>query len=109
MATFIGNGEHNFVYSGDIKFGKSILFEAASWNFPRVETLLVESTYGAKEDIQPTREEVESSFIAAVNNTLAKDRCLYHLSRLHVMVYYHHYLLCPTYSRYGYEHLCPIS
>ena len=67
----IGNGEHNFVYSGDIKFGKSILFEAASWNFPRVETLLVESTYGAKEDIQPTREEVESSFIAAVNNTLA--------------------------------------
>ncbi len=36
----IGNGDHNFVYSGDIKFGKSILFEAASWNFPRVETLV---------------------------------------------------------------------
>ena len=44
----IGNGDHNFVYSGDIKFGKSILFEAASWNFPRVETLLIESTYGLK-------------------------------------------------------------
>ena len=67
----IGNGDHNFVYSGDIKFGKSILFEAASWNFPRVETLLVESTYGAKEDIQPSRQEVESAFINAVNNTLA--------------------------------------
>ena len=67
----IGNGDHNFVYSGDIKFGKSILFEAASWNFPRVETLLIESTYGLKEDIQPTRREVESSFINAVNNTLA--------------------------------------
>ena len=67
----IGNGDHNFVYSGDIKFGKSILFEAASWNFPRVETLLIESTYGAKEDIQPNRQEVESSFINAVNNTLA--------------------------------------
>jgi len=67
----IGNGDHNFVYSGDIKFGKSILFEAASWNFPRVETLLIESTYGAKEDIQPTRQEVESAFINAVNNTLA--------------------------------------
>ncbi|MGI0056278.1 MAG: beta-CASP ribonuclease aCPSF1 [Nitrosarchaeum sp.] len=66
----IGNGDHNFVYSGDIKFGKSILFEAASWNFPRVETLLIESTYGAKEDIQPTRQEVESAFINAVNNTL---------------------------------------
>ena len=67
----IGNGDHNFVYSGDIKFGKSILFEAASWNFPRVETLLIESTYGLKEDIQPTRQEVESAFINEVNNTLA--------------------------------------
>lgn len=67
----IGNGDHNFVYSGDIKFGKSILFEAANWNFPRVETLLIESTYGLKEDIQPTRHEVESAFINVVNNTLA--------------------------------------
>lgn len=67
----IGNGDHNFVYSGDLKFAKSILFEAASWNFPRVETLLIESTYGAKEDIQPSRQEVESTFINAINNTLA--------------------------------------
>lgn len=67
----IGNGDHNFVYSGDLKFGKSILFEAANWNFPRVETLLIESTYGLKEDIQPSRQEVESAFINAVNHTLA--------------------------------------
>ncbi len=67
----IGNGDHNFVYSGDIKFGKSILFEAASWSFPRAETLLIESTYGLKEDIQPTRQEVESAFINVVNRTLA--------------------------------------
>jgi hypothetical protein len=66
----IGNGDHNFVYTGDLKFGKSILFESASWNFPRVETLLIESTYGAREDVQPTRQEVESAFINAVNNTL---------------------------------------
>ena len=66
----IGNGDHNFVYSGDIKFAKSILFEAASWNFPRVETLLIESTYGAKEDIQPSRPEVESAFINSINNVL---------------------------------------
>ena len=69
----IGNGDHNFVYSGDIKFAKSILFESASWNFPRVETLLIESTYGAKEDIQPSRQEVESAFINAINNTLADE------------------------------------
>lgn len=68
----IGNGDHNFVYTGDLKFGKSILFESANWNYPRVETLLIESTYGAKEDIQPTREEVETAFVNAVN-TILKD------------------------------------
>ncbi|MDE1829903.1 MAG: MBL fold metallo-hydrolase, partial [Thaumarchaeota archaeon] len=66
----IGNGNHNFVYTGDLKYGKSMLFESASWNFPRVETLLIESTYGAKEDIQATREEVEGAFIRSVNETL---------------------------------------
>ncbi len=66
----IGNGDHNFVYSGDIKFAKSILFESASWNFPRVETLLIESTYGAKEDIQASRQEVEAAFIKSVNSVL---------------------------------------
>ncbi|MEK6966144.1 MAG: beta-CASP ribonuclease aCPSF1, partial [Thermoproteota archaeon] len=68
----IGNGDHNFVYTGDLKFGKSILFESANWNYPRVETLLIESTYGAKEDIQPTREEVETAFVNAIN-TILKD------------------------------------
>lgn len=67
----IGNGEHNFVYSGDIKFGKSILFEAADYRFPRAETLMLESTYGLREDVQPSRQEVESAFINAVNNVLA--------------------------------------
>ena len=68
----IGNGDHNFVYSGDIKYGKSMLLESARTNFPRVETLLIESTYGAKEDIQPTREEVEDAFIKSVNETLSE-------------------------------------
>ena len=66
----IGNGDHNFVYSGDIKYGKSMLLESADTRFPRVETLLVDSTYGAKEDIQPTREEVEGAFIKSVNEIL---------------------------------------
>ena len=68
----IGNCDHNFVYSGDIKYGKSMLLESARTNFPRVETLLIESTYGAKEDIQPTREEVEDAFIKSVNETLSE-------------------------------------
>jgi len=65
-----GNGEHNFVYTGDIKYGKSMLLESANTNYPRVETLLIESTYGLKEDIQPDRQEVESTFVASVNSVL---------------------------------------
>ncbi len=68
----IGNGAHNIVYTGDLKYGKSQLFESASWNFPRVETLIIESTYGAKEDIMPAREEVEQTFVNTINNTLSE-------------------------------------
>ncbi len=66
----VGNGDHNVVYTGDLKYGKSQLFESASWNYPRVETLIIESTYGAKEDIMPSREEVESNFVRSINDIL---------------------------------------
>ena len=68
----IGNGDHNVVYTGDLKYGRSQLFESASWNFPRAETLIIESTYGAKEDIMPTREEVENTFVSTINKTLSE-------------------------------------
>jgi KH/beta-lactamase-domain protein len=66
----VGDGAHNIVYTGDYKFAKTRLLESASWNYPRVETLITESTYGAKEDIMPPREEVELSFVQTLNETL---------------------------------------
>ena len=66
----IGEGAHNIVYTGDYKYGRTALFDSATWNYPRVETLITESTYGAKEDIMPVREEVEMSFVNAINETL---------------------------------------
>ena len=66
----IGDGAHNIVYTGDYKYGRTALFDSATWNYPRVETLITESTYGAKEDIMPVREEVEMSFVNAINETL---------------------------------------
>jgi KH/beta-lactamase-domain protein len=67
----IGEGVHNIVYTGDYKFGRTQLFDSASWNYPRVETLITESTYGNKEDIMPPRQEVEMNFVRAINGTLA--------------------------------------
>jgi hypothetical protein len=55
----IGNGLHNFVYSGDLKYGKTMLLAPADTRFPRLETLMVEATYGGKQNVLPSeRDEV---------------------------------------------------
>ncbi len=51
----IGEGAHNLVYSGDIKFGFTRLFDPATTHFPRLETLFIESTYGGRNDISVNR------------------------------------------------------
>jgi KH/beta-lactamase-domain protein len=53
----IGEGFHNLLMSGDIKYTNSWLFNAADTRLPRVETFVTESTYGAKNDFQPSRQE----------------------------------------------------
>ncbi len=68
----IGNGLHNFVYSADTKYSKSRLLDPAVNRFPRVETLQLESTYGAKQDILPPRKETEDRFIQMVKETFEK-------------------------------------
>jgi len=67
----IGNGDHNLLYTGDLKFGTTYSLENASWNFPRVETIIIESTYGEKEDIFPRREESNECLINTINDTIS--------------------------------------
>ncbi len=50
----IGNGLHNMLYTGDIKFSKTRLLAPASTQFPRLETMLIESTYGGRDNITET-------------------------------------------------------
>lgn len=71
MHLHIGNGDHNLVYTSDFKFGKTVALENSVWNFPRVETLILESTHGTREDTFPLREEAESNLIISINSTLA--------------------------------------
>ena len=68
----IGNGAHNFVYSGDIKYGRTKLLDPAINNFPRVESIQIESTYGGKNDVLPSRKETEEKFIQLVRETVNK-------------------------------------
>ena len=66
----IGRGFHNIVYTGDFKFGRTMLFEPAAHEFPRVETLIMECTYGGES--VPPRTEAEGAFVHVVNETLRR-------------------------------------
>lgn len=68
----IGEGLHNIVYTGDYKYARTMLLEAAETEFPRVETVITESTYGGVDDVMPSRVEAEERLTAIINETLER-------------------------------------
>lgn len=68
----IGNGLHNLLYTGDFKFIRTRVLEQAIFKFPRLETLIIESTYGGKQNVLPTRKEGENLFIEAIKRTIER-------------------------------------
>jgi uncharacterized protein len=71
MHLHIGNGDHNVVYTGEMRFRDSVLFTRPGFNFTRVETLIIESTYGNKEDIFPDYEIAIQRLVDSANSTLS--------------------------------------
>lgn len=69
----IGNGLHNFLYTADTKYGKTRLLDAAVTNFPRLETMTLESTYGSKNDILPPRRKAEEELIELIKKTIERN------------------------------------
>ncbi len=71
MAHFhLGDGDYNLAYSGDIKFERSWLFNPAANRFPRLETLILESTYGGYRDVQPSRQQATEEFAGLASKVL---------------------------------------
>jgi hypothetical protein len=68
----IGNGLHNLLYVGDYKYGRSRLLDPAIANFPRIESVITESTYGSKNDTFPPRIEVEEKIIELIKKTIER-------------------------------------
>jgi len=68
----VGEGLHNIVYTGDYKYGRTMLLEAATTEFPRVETIITESTYGGIDDVMPSRVEAEERLTTVINATLER-------------------------------------
>ncbi|MBR9706287.1 beta-CASP ribonuclease aCPSF1 [Candidatus Pacearchaeota archaeon] len=68
----IGNGAHNLLYTGDMKYAKTKLLDRSISNFPRLETMIVESTYGSRNDILPPRRDSEEQLIESIKDTIRK-------------------------------------
>lgn len=68
----VGQGFHNIVFTGDLKFGFSRLHNPADTRYPRVETVVIESTYGARDDVHPPRRETEAMLERLLRETMEK-------------------------------------
>ena len=68
----IGDGLYNVAMTGDIKFEKTWLFNPAVNKFPRLETLIMEATYGGYHDLQPSRHEASQQFRENVDRILRR-------------------------------------
>lgn len=69
----VGEGMHNIVYALDQKFGRTTLLDPAFTDFQRVETLIMESTYGGAQDIQPNRADTERYLMDVVEETMGRN------------------------------------
>ncbi|MGQ4556996.1 beta-CASP ribonuclease aCPSF1 [Halobellus sp. GM3] len=65
----VGDGLYNVAFTGDIHYGDTRLFDGAVNDFPRVETLVLESTYGGRNGYQTDREDAEDQLASFVSET----------------------------------------
>jgi KH/beta-lactamase-domain protein len=66
----VGNGLHNMLYTGDMKYAKTQMLSQSHTVFPRLETLMIESTYGGKENVLAGT--VEDEFANIVISTVKR-------------------------------------
>lgn len=68
----VGNGLHNILYTGDIKYTKTSLLSPAVTRFPRLETLMIESTYGGKDNIASPPAAQDEEFAATCKEIFSR-------------------------------------
>ena len=68
----IGNGLHNLLYSADSKYGKTSLLDPAVTDFPRLESLMLESTYGGRDCVTVSKEESDEYMGVVIKETVAR-------------------------------------
>jgi KH/beta-lactamase-domain protein len=69
----IGNGLHNLLYAADLKYAKTSMLSPAITQFPRLETLIIESTYGGKDNIMPPSLEADELLGQIIGETIKRS------------------------------------
>ncbi len=70
----VGEGLYNVAFSGDIKYERSWLFNPATNKFPRLDALVCESTYGGRDNFQPSRVEAQEQTKAIIQRTINEKK-----------------------------------
>lgn len=69
----IGNGMHNFMYTGDFNYSfKQRLLDRAVTEFPRLESLMMENTSTGPKDYALPREEAEEEFLKILTDAYVR-------------------------------------
>ncbi|MBI4170541.1 MAG: beta-CASP ribonuclease aCPSF1 [Candidatus Aenigmarchaeota archaeon] len=68
----IGDGLYNVLYSGDMKYQRTKLFERASTDYARAETVIIEATYGTDGSTMPTHREGEIELVRHVKKVIER-------------------------------------
>ena len=69
----VGNGLHNLLYTADLKYAKTSMLSPAVTQFPRLETLMIESTYGGKDNIMPPAIEADELLGQIIGDTIKRN------------------------------------
>ncbi len=68
----VGDGLYNVAFTGDFNYSKSRLFNPATNQFPRLEAIFMESTYGGSGDLQPARADAEEKLYETIGNVISR-------------------------------------
>ncbi len=68
----IGDGLYNVLYTGDMKYERTKLFDMTSTDYARAEALIMESTYGSQEDVLPLHRDGERELVEAVKRAVER-------------------------------------
>ncbi len=72
MHLHVGDGQYNLAIANDFKARRSRLLDRANTRFPRLETIIMEATYGGPRDTMPRRDDAEIQLVKIINQTVKR-------------------------------------